>query len=252
MKRWKMALAAVTLLTSTALMSSSAGSQPALTDHLPDLQTLPPFDLTIDTSRGGKLLRFSNTVANLGSGRLELRPQNPSLLGALLGTAGTSRVYQVIYTHDASGSWVKGRERLAGTAQFHAAHNHWHFERFARYDLHVAAADGSMGHSLNRVSEKTTFCVIDTDRISTTIEHAEAQRYVLCGRNDTTGLSVGWGDTYGHQLDGQWVDVSGLGDGVYWLVSTADYAGKILESDESNNQAALRVRIAGATVTPAP
>ena len=70
-----------------------------------------------------------------------------------------------------------------------------------------------MGPSLNRVSEKTTFCVIDTDRISATIEHAEAQRYSRCGRDDTTGLSVGRADTYGYQLDGQWVDVWGLADG---------------------------------------
>ncbi len=242
-------LTALALVSSMAVTSSKVEARTALVEHLPDLQTLKPSELRIDTSSGRKLLRFSNTVANLGDGRLELRPQNPAVLALLLGNSGTSRVYQGIYTHDATGRWIKVRERLAGTSQFHTAHNHWHFEKFARYDLRAVGSDGSPGQSLNRVSEKTTFCVIDTDRVSSTIEHAEAQRYLLCGREDTTGLSVGWADTYGSHLDGQWVDVSGLADGVYWLVSTADYAGNILETNEANNEAAVKIQISGNVVS---
>jgi hypothetical protein len=247
---WARVMVAGGLVLSVVGGPSDAGARPAGEDHLPDLQTLPPSDTRIDTSGGRKLLRFSNTVVNLGDGRLELRPENPSLLSSLLSTVGTSRIYQVIYTHDQAGGWAKARERFAGTAQFHSAHNHWHFEKFARYELYTVAADGSLGSSLNRVSEKTTFCVIDTTRVSTTIEHAEAQRYVLCGRNDVTGISVGWGDTYGYQLDGQWIDVAGLPNGNYWLVSTADYAQRIQESRENNNQAQLKIAISGNSVAP--
>src|SRR6266545_5129327 len=48
------------------------------TTHYPDLQTLPPSDVTIETdaTTGRKLLRFSNTIANEGKGRLEVVPVN--------------------------------------------------------------------------------------------------------------------------------------------------------------------------------
>ncbi len=228
---------------------SGVDAAPANTEHLPDLQTLKPSDLSIDTSGGVKNLRFSNTVVNLGSGRLELRPSNPSLFSSLLGSQGTTRAYQVIYTHDAAGTWRKVREIQIGTFQFHSAHNHWHFEKFARYELYNSAPDGSRGTSLNRLAEKTTFCIIDTHQVSTTIEHASPQRYTACGRDSTTGLSVGWGDKYGSNLDGQWVDVKGLPDGDYYLVSTADYADRILESNNSNNVAEVKFRMIGNAIT---
>jgi hypothetical protein len=239
---------AATALCLWAAAPGGLQASPAGVEHLPDLQTLAPSDLTIDTSTGRKLLRFSNTVANLGDGRLELRPEHPTLLNSLLSSTGTTRVYQTIYTHDSTGRWIKVRERLAGTSQFHAAHNHWHFEKFARYELYSVATDGSLGSSLNRVGEKTTFCIIDSDRVDAAIPHAENQRYLLCGRSDTTGLSVGWGDKYGYHLDGQWVDVTGIPDGSYWLVSTADYANRISETNESNNRAAVKIEITNDTV----
>ena len=65
---------------------SGVDAAPANTEHLPDLQTLKPSDLAIDTSGGVKNLRFSNTVVNLGAGRLELRPSNPSLFSWVYAT----------------------------------------------------------------------------------------------------------------------------------------------------------------------
>src|SRR6266404_5401443 len=58
-------------------MNTSLGG-PAGTIHYPDLQTLPPSDIGIeyDPTTGQKLLRFSNTIANLGEGPLEVIPTN--------------------------------------------------------------------------------------------------------------------------------------------------------------------------------
>ena len=246
MKRVLCIIASAVCLLCPAVQANAA---PAGTEHLPDLQTLKPSDLAIDTSGGVKNLRFSNTVVNLGAGHLELRPANPSLFSSLLGSRGTTRAYQVIYTHNSAGTWSKVREQQIGTFQFHASHNHWHFEKFARYELYNTAADGTRGTSLNRLAEKTTFCIIDTEQVSTTITHAGPQRYTACGRDSTTGLTVGWGDKYGSNLDGQWVDVKGLADGDYWLVSTADYSGRILETNDANNASEVKFRLTGNSVT---
>src|SRR5262245_33118342 len=60
------------------LMSPAALAGPAGTIHYPDLQTLPPTDIGIEYNpvTGQKLLRFSNTIANVGEGPLELIPTN--------------------------------------------------------------------------------------------------------------------------------------------------------------------------------
>lgn len=219
-------------------------------EHLPDLQTLQPSDLRIDTSGGQRRLRFSNTVVNLGDGRLELRPQNSgSILNLVLGGSNATRAYQAIYSHDSSGAWYKMREQLVGTFKFHPEHNHWHFEKFAKYELFNVGTDGSVGSSINRVGEKTTFCLIDTVQVDSTMTHAGPQTYTACGQTTTTGISVGWGDRYPYTLDGQWVDVAGVPDGAYWLVSTVNYSNKILEKDGSNNSAKVKIQMSGSSVT---
>lgn len=246
-------LAAAALAGSALSPVDVAGAAAPQTEHLPDLTTRPPSDVRIDTSRGGKLLRFSNVVANLGDGRFELRPQHNragGLLGFLFSSSSTTRAYQGIYTHDGNGNWRKVREQFVGTFKFHPSHDHWHFEKFAKYELFRTNADGSRGASVNRVSEKTTFCVIDTDEVDLSLEHAsQSKTYTTCGRNDTTGLSVGWGDKYGYWLDGQWIDVQGIPNGTYWLVSTVDYGNKLVESDDGNNEGAVKVRITDNSAT---
>jgi hypothetical protein len=57
------------------------------------------------------------------------------------------------------------------------------------------------------------------------------------------GLSVGWVDVYDHYLPGQSIDISGVPDGVYALISTADPFNLIQESDESNNAAVVYLEI---------
>ncbi len=106
-------------------------------EHLPNLRTRRPIGLEITHENGAKLLRFTNTVANVGAGPLEMRPDNSD------GT--TTDAYQRVYTHNNSMTWQFMYERLVGTFVFHPQHNHWHFESFAAYELHAVATHGSVG-----------------------------------------------------------------------------------------------------------
>jgi hypothetical protein len=63
------------------------------------------------------------------------------------------------------------------------------------------------------------------------------------------GLSVGWVDVYDHYLPGQSIDISGLPDGTYALMSTADPYNLIQESDETNNAAVVYLQIEGGRVS---
>jgi hypothetical protein len=74
--------------------------------------------------------------------------------------------------------------------------------------------------------------------------------YRTCARDAVYGISVGWGDEYQSTLADQWIVINGVDDGDYCLVSTADPAGHILESNDNNNAGRAAIHIAGNTVTP--
>ncbi|MDQ4145924.1 MAG: lysyl oxidase family protein [Actinomycetota bacterium] len=239
----------VSALAAGTLFGPSAQGTTADTKHYPDLRTLKPSDLSITRQctlillgSCTRLLRFSNTVWNGGNGRLELRPQNNSVLGK-------TTAYQRIWSHDAAGKWYLVEEVPVGEFVFHASHNHWHFEGFANYSLVNENADGSIGNNVRRSSQKTTFCVIDTDKVNANLEHSGSQTYTSCGQNDITGLTVGWGDKYAYNLSGQSIDITNLPDGRYWLVSSADFQDRIHETNNSNNWAAVKIKISGTTVS---
>src|SRR5437867_9214145 len=137
------------------LASATQAGNPG-TPHYPDLQTLPPnsFHVQRDSKTGARTLFFSNTIANLGQGPLRVRQVNNA-------TTGTTDAYQQVLTHDANGNWYLYAETKVGTFVFHPAHNHWHFEDFALYELRDVAADGSIGANVITSSSKISFCMTD-------------------------------------------------------------------------------------------
>ena len=55
---------------------------------------------------------------------------------------------------------------------------------------------------------------------------------------------MGWADVYEANLDDQWVDVTGLPPGQYWLENVIDPNDQLLESDETNNTARILIDLA--------
>jgi Lysyl oxidase len=237
---WVLAAAAAILV----LPQESALAGPAGTPHLPDLRTLPPTDLAFrilssKTGSSGDEIRFSNTIWNGGEGPFELRAVN---------AGGTTTAYQRVYTHDASGNPSLASETPAGTFTFHSAHNHWHFEGFARYELRAVNPDGGMGAVL-RTSAKVSFCMIDSTFVNSSLPHSgwsgSGSRYSRCQANDTQGISVGYGDRYHSGLAGQSITTTGLPHSAgttYWLASEADPQNHISETNETNNIAAVKIQ----------
>ena len=238
---FKRAAVDVFLFISLSLVDNFSWAGPAGTIHYPDLQTLPPSNIGIEYNpgTGQKLLRFSTTIVNVGQGPLELIPTNNA-------ATGKTDAYQRLYTHDDAGNWSVASTVYVGTFVFHPQHNHWHFEDFARYELRDAAPDGSPGSAVLASSEKVSFCVMDTELYNTNLEHAGEAAYIPCTATDPRGISVGWADVYTWDLFGQTLDITGLFDGDYWLVSTADPDNLINEGGgaaEINNTGAVKVHI---------
>ncbi len=212
----------------------------ALTTHavvelIPNLKALPASDIRLQSTTDGRLLlRFSTTGWNNGQGPLELR--------ASAGNTSNSQqsVYQRIYRDD--GTYY---DQLAGDFDWHATHNHFHFEGYATYTLHLLSAPATSA----RNGQKTTFCIMDTTRINTKLPGAPKKAiYNTCGAS-VQGMSVGWGDTYGYYLAGQEIDVTGLPNSDYQLKIVLDPNNKLLEQDESDNVSTVDIRIFNGTVS---
>jgi hypothetical protein len=54
-------------------------------------------------------------------------------------------------------------------------------------------------------------------------------------------IAVGYGDDYSAQLEGQYVDVTGIAAGRYVLVHRVDAARRLREADRSNNASSLLI-----------
>jgi hypothetical protein len=235
-RRARVRLAAV-----LAAIAIVAGFEPgptnaALVQLLPDLRMARPLYLRITTSSSGRrLLRMKTTIANIGKGHF-------ALLATRLGTGtSTMKVQQRIWRNDNTTRYVP----TSGTARFAGdGHNHWHIRRVATYEL-----VDSKARRIRR-DAKVGFCFFDTGVYnSATPGFRPTKKFFAsgCGGRSSLraymGISIGWGDTYGAGLAYQWIDVTGVPAGTYWVVVTADKENFYLESNEQNNCAWAKVRL---------
>jgi len=199
---------------------------------LPDLITLPLTDLRIrvNPTSGQKLLRFTNAIMNKGLGTMELWGEaNPD--------TGKVTVAQRIYNIDGSGHNI-----TVGEFFFHMEHNHWHYGKFARYEIWSLESGGDLD-SVVAFSNKVSYCLRDDQRSDVPGEPSY-QNYTACDQN-VQGISVGWSDIYWYHLEGQDINITTLPDGVYALRSVVDPDRKLWERDYENNDAIAYFELEG-------
>jgi hypothetical protein len=228
----------------------TAGPARAPAELRPDLVTLPFDGISIQVEGGRTVLRFGNTIGNRGLGVLELRPRRRDCNGD--GDLSNDRlaVQRIYEDTNASGAFERGTDLIARTVEvgcmvFHPAHDHWHLQRFARYELRSIATGETVA-----ASPKVSFCVRDSRAAFPDLPgFSRFGYYGECARNSVTGLSVGWADWYAAFLQGQDLDVTGLPDGRYCLTSTVDPRDGIDEADETNNVRSRLLRLRDGAVT---
>jgi hypothetical protein len=217
-------------------------------DLLPDLGMAQLADIQIQNTGTQKQLRFSTTIVNVGAGQFEITGRRPDTNTTDMTT--TQRI------DDSVGDY---RDRSTTATLFYSGdgHNHWHVRDLEDYELFRLDASGNpVEPAVVEEGEKMGFCFFDNANYGA----SEPEYYRGCGGGDpdalrvTMGLSRGWGDTYGANTVGQYLDITGLADGRYRLRvmadgDSADGSDRFLESDETNNLTWADLQITGNTVT---
>jgi Lysyl oxidase len=234
-RRW-LALAVASVFVPVLWLATAATGGPSAgsTGLYPDLRTAVPHHFTVQNSQHRELLRFSNLIGNTGQGDLRLRPEHNA-------ETGTTTGFQEIF--DASGNLVV--DQAVSEFVFHPAHNHWHIDRVALFEIRFADDDGrggDWGAVFSNQSIKTTFCLIDVIKLDDNSKTPE-RTYWDCFPDAHQGISAGWGDQYHQATEGQQLEVTGAKPGVYYLVSISNPDGNFLETTTANNTAWTSFRL---------
>ena len=234
MRRLPLALTALMLL----LAPATAGAKPR--DLLPDLVQGAPtgIDVVLDAS-GQHRLVFDSTIGNTGQGPLIITAKRTP-------SAKTMTAHQVIRRSDGSRRVLRA---VAGVLKFVVAsdHQHWHLMGIDRYELWTGDASRRL-----RRDRKQGFCLGDRYQLSPNRRMPHQPRLPAfpghCGKDRpdllkiTEGITVGWGDNYPANIEGQFIDVTGIAPGRYLLVHRIR-AGGLRESYPYNNVSCAAIEL---------
>jgi len=216
-------------------------------DLLPDIITNPTAltdtNIVGNVEEGRIHLRLSNATPNIGDGPLEIFGVE---LKDHAGEEETIPVMQRIYRSDAS-----FYDRESGLFEYHPTHHHIHLQDWSRYRLREILPNDGVGGVVGE-SEKTSFCLLDSRVYDKTLPGAPASPVFRNCDQGTQGISVGYEDLYDKSLPDQWIDITDVPNGEYWLESEADAGDVILEKDETNNVARVKVLIDKGDAGPNP
>jgi hypothetical protein len=193
-------------------------------DKLTNIQLKNCTNTTGDCAYAGQLqLRFDTGIVNIGAGAFEVNGSRPDTSTPTLSV--TQRIF------DDAGAY---RDVFTTAEMYYAGdgHTHWHLRDLESYELIRNDNGVKVG-----TGAKEGFCFADGYRFGSTA----AYYYLGCSSNQpdalavTMGLSRGFGDLYGWQSVGQYIDVTNLPSGRYRLQATADAANWFVESNDNNN-----------------
>jgi hypothetical protein len=207
----------------------------------PNVTAIPPWYVKTEEleweGQKRELMRFNGWIGNQGPGRLEIRGRRNS-------PSEPMKVYQRLYREGAKETSGENEpDEYEEVFDEHAELKYdtadgfdlFHLMDIAHYSLwNYAKTEEAVP------SQKVGFCLGDDEHLEMG-KGPEAAFYVdpLSGHCDENkpealtvreGISVGWDDLYGWELPLQWVDVSNVRPGEYWLRDDSDPAGFLVEN----------------------
>jgi Lysyl oxidase/Bacterial Ig domain len=252
----------------------ASGATPQLPDLVSEPPTGPELTASSEGGINRFLLRFNGYVHNKGLGALDMRGSREA---PNVSAATTKEVEQahtktenlpVKTEEELSRPAMKVTQRMflprsgkteeepgaledehveelsAGEMVYSSAdgHHHWHLQHVAKYGLWNAARSAEAVPS-----QKVGFCLEDSERRENTgpekavyedkVRGNFCQAYWPNATTLTEGISPGWRDRYLSNLAFQWVDISNVAPGEYWLGEEVNPDKFVKETEPSNTVA---------------
>ncbi len=222
-------------------------------------------------------LKFEVRTINIGLGPLEIEGTGTFMCGKDTVNAKTrcegdmpprQTFLQNIYTFDPKTNTFGKVKRGAGSIIYddRAGHHHFHASDYCTYSLLERIEGEPNPDKWNVIGEnnKASFCLWDMQFCSETLGNCTDVKanfyheknlpnyglggFRTCMNGNLQGLSVGGIDYYGLNYEGQTIKIPrGICNGVYYLRITIDPFNRFEESDETNNELLLPVRIISQT-----
>jgi len=232
--RWRSLATPVSAVVAVALAAVIAptpgfAQDPTRPTGLPDLISDPPYiwnTRTVRTQIGDEQIRvmaFDGYIHNIGTGDLRVEG-NPQL---------DDGMRQLVF------DGTEWNDVGSPTVRFETddGHNHFHLMRAVDYTLW----DNGRNSAVTDAS-KVGFCLVDTEVREEGVDAIymiDDFNYCEVDNPDATeltmGISSGWRDVYDANVTLQWVDISDVEPGSYWVSAETDVNDEIVESDETNN-----------------
>ncbi len=218
----------VFLVAALSAVGAPTGDAQSAGALLPDLISDPPrpsFFNELNTPDGQTrlVITFDGYVHNIGEGALDLvgNPQE------------TNGMRQRVLNGDA---W---EDVGTPTVKFETddGHNHFHLMETIEYVLW-----NELQGTQTAIGSKVGFCLVDSEQLEPGYDQAYSEELDnFCQQNNPEatslrmGITTGWRDVYDATTTLQWVDVSNVAPGRYWIGAITDPNNEILESNEDNN-----------------
>lgn len=236
-------------------------------DLLPDMTATADIITQQHTETPG-MIRLSNATPNIGWGPMEIHPSNNCWCDTVPvnctttvcpnGDPVTQQLKQTIY-HKSGGVITSFDTLTPGTMSYHPSHGHVHINGWSQFTL--VKEDTSISNPLQwpvvAQGAKVSFCLInlgnctddygwclDTNgNVLTMNDIPNAPFGMVSGCGPDQGIYTGMLDIYDQNLPDMYIDLTGVCNGDYYIISHTDPDNNFVEQNENNNWVAVPIQL---------
>lgn len=235
-------------------------------DLLPDMTASTDLIAAEHTEFPG-LLTLSNATPNIGWGPMEIHSSGNcycdtvsvscSTVSCPDGNPPTEKLIQRIYHKN--GNTISSFDTLTeGTMSYHPSHGHIHINNWSWFTLRTATSNpDARTWPIVSSGSKVSFCLVNLGDCTSNLGYCRDSAGNVLTMNDIPnapfgevsgcgldqGIYTGKLDIYGQALPDMNIDLSGVCNGNYYIVSITDPENNFLESNDENNWVAVPISI---------
>jgi hypothetical protein len=223
------------LVLAGAMAAGTNGASGAI-PLVPDLEQLSPSHVSAVSAPGGRYRVIFNS-------HVRARNDDPTygpviVRGHRASTSEPMAADQIIKNSDGSETVRRAIGRLY--YEENPTHTHWHYKGFDRFQLRRVSDYAIVTHD-----HKQGFCMPDPVFDTRYCESNKPNALFV-----QEGLSPGYTDTYHANVEGQYLDVTDVPAGQYYLINWVNADKSLLERSYQDNLSALRIRLVPHRGTP--